>query len=189
MKKKRGLLLFLIIFFQLAILSFMVLNSYTVILWGEKIVLQVIPVDPHSLFQGEYVMLGYEINQLDLTKIEHDLDPDKITHQERIYLALEPQNDTWIPVMVTKTKDKVKDKLYLQGRVLYMSPSPIDEKKEWTPDYQPTLTQLHAEWGIEQYFVPEGQGKQIEEQVQKGIIYAEVSVYRGKARVTGLINK
>ena len=189
MKKRRGLLLLLILLLQLAVLAFMVLNSYTVILWGEKIVLQVIPVDPHSLFQGEYVSLNYSINQLDLTKIENDLDPDKITHQERIYLALEPQNGTWTPVMVTKTKDKVKDKLYIQGRALYVSPSPTGEKIEWDQEYRPLLTHLNATWGIEQYFVPEGKGKEIEDQVLTGNIYAEISVYRGKARVTGLINK
>ncbi len=189
MKKRRGILLLLLILFQLTVLVFMVLNSYTVILWGEKIVLQVIPVDPQSIFQGEYVSLGYSINQLDLTKIKHDLDPEKMSFGECVYLALEPQDDTWIPVMVTKSKDKVKDKLYIEGKVSYISSSPSDERKEGTLDYRPPLTQLHASWGIEQYFVPEGKGLEIEEQVRKGTIYAEVSVYRGKARVTGLLSK
>ena len=48
---------------------------------------------------------------------------------------------------------------------------------------------LQAEWGIEQYFIPEGTGREIEEQITTGTVYAEIAVYKGRARVTGLLFK
>ncbi|MCR4441725.1 MAG: GDYXXLXY domain-containing protein [Peptococcaceae bacterium] len=72
---KKTSLFILILFLQLAILAGMVFNNQLIILRGERITLKVEPVDPRSLFQGDYVRLEYPINRLNLKNIEHDFDP------------------------------------------------------------------------------------------------------------------
>lgn len=168
-------LLILVIFLQIGILTAMVVNSYQIIARGDKVTLKVEPLDPRSLFQGDYVILRYPFNNLNLNKVEHDLDLDKINYQQDIYLALEPKGEAWEPVLATQNPARVKDKTYLTGKVLYLRPEP-----------QPIL---HLKFNIENFFVPEGKGKEIEKQIQEGVLYAQVSVYKGKARVMGLVSK
>lgn len=179
--KNKTLLFILAILLQIVVLTVMVLNSYLIILWGEHIVLQVEPVDPHSLFQGDYVRLGYGLNSLDLSQIAHDFDPAQIKPQDRIYLSLLQKGDTWAPGLLTLDVAKVRDQTYLRGKVLYVMGN--FEKQLADPP------RLQAEWGIEQYFIPEGTGRAIEEQITTGTVYAEIAVHKGKARVTGLLFK
>ena len=184
LQKHRSLLLAVIILFQLLILTGMVLNSYLIIHYGEKIVLRVEPVDPRSLFQGDYVTLGYSFNTLDLTQTEHDFDSSQLQSEDRVYLSLLPRGETWTPGLVTLDADKVKDKVYLQGKVLYIS----DFERQGPAASDPQT--LHASWGgIEKFFVPEGKGKEIEAHILQGEVYAQIAIYKGRARVTGLINK
>lgn len=185
-----------ILLFQLALLAGMVLNSYIVLLWGEKITLQVEPIDPRSLFQGDYVRLGYSFSNLDLTKLEHDLDLDTldtIPHQQKIYLVMAPQNELWAPVMATLDKNKVQGKTYMEAKVLYAmyGPPPTGRAVEAMPvkPERDIPTVLSLKLSIENYFVPEGKGKEIEEMILKGDVYARVALYKGKARIIELINK
>lgn len=189
--RQKGVQFAAILVLQIVLLAGMVLNSYLVILQGEKMTLQVEPVDPRSLFQGDYVILSYSFNNLDLSEISHDLVPEKVQNQQAVYLAFSQKNDTWAPDFVTQDATKMKGRTYIKGKILYLSRKPPEPGESPDPagyDSLP-LTMLHANWGIEQYYVPEGQGKAIEQQIQDGIVYAQVSVYQGKARVTGLLTE
>lgn len=154
----------------------MVLNSYAVIFWGEKVLLKVEPVDPRSLFQGDYVRLGYSFSNLDLTKIQHDLDPEKIEYQDKIYLVLEEKGNTWEVVFATNNQDDVRDQLYIESKILYVSSGDVTNAQT-----------LHLKLPIEQYYLPEGKGLEIEEQINEGEIYAQVAIYKGKARIVDLV--
>jgi uncharacterized membrane-anchored protein len=184
-----------LILLQIVILAVMVFNSYAVIFRGDEILLEVMPVDPRSLFQGDYVILSYPFSNLDLTKVEYDFDPAIINYQEKVYLALEPEGDTWSPVMITKDKSKVRGKTYLEAKVLYTMPkAPEPSLGETGQSEKPepgksSLTVLRLKLSIEQYFVPEGKGKEIEDSIRQGDIYARVAVYKGKARVIDLTSK
>ncbi|MEW6663325.1 MAG: GDYXXLXY domain-containing protein [Bacillota bacterium] len=173
--KNKTALIFAVLLLQIIILSIMVLNSYLVIFLGEKITLKVEPVDPRSLFQGDYVILNYSFNNLDLSHIEHDLDPNTGYRDSVFYMVFTPQGEVWVPSFVTQNPAKVQGQVYIKGRGYY-----------YKDLYRQTL---HFRPGIEQFFVPEGKGKEIEDQIRKGVVYAQVSVYKGKARVTGLVNQ
>jgi len=186
---KRTRLLIIVVLVQMAILAVMVLNSYAVIFWGEKLLLKVEPVDPRSLFQGDYVRLGYSFSNLDLSKIEHDLDPQKITFQEKLYLVLEKKEQTWEVVRATTDKSKVKGLTYIQSRILYASAGELTDQQEKEikeSGSEPPLNTLHLKLPIDQFFVPEGKGLEIEERIRDGEVYAQVAVYKGKARVIDL---
>lgn len=193
LENKKSILFVSIILLQIVILAVMVFNSYAVILWGDEILLKVIPVDPRSLFQGDYVILSYPFSSLDLTEVEYDFDPESINNQEKVYLALEPEGDTWSPVMITKDKSKVRDKTFLEAKALYTTARipepPVADTTESRKPGDSEMKVIRLKLSIEQYYVPEGKGKEIEDKIRDGEIFAKVAVYKGKARVVELVNK
>lgn len=185
-KTNTALFLGLILLLQITILAIMVLNSYVVLLWGEEISLEVVPVDPRSLFSGDYVQLDYTISRLDLQKVPHDFNPERVKPGQPVYLSLTEQKGVWEPASLTLASHKVQNQTYLKGKVRYIYEAP-DPLAEQSKEREPALTTLlSAEWGIEQYFVPEGKGLEIERKIREGKVYAKVAVWRGKARLTGL---
>lgn len=185
LNKTKLFLLFLL--FQILILALMVLTNYILILRGEKITVKVEPVDPRSLLQGDYVSLQYPFNTLDLNKIKHDFSPEEINGQKTIYLVFTKKGENFEPDFVTKDKQKTINKTYLKGKALYLTYPPLSKEEYFDQEELPPPSLLRAQWGIEQYFVPEGKGKAIEAKIREGIVYAHLALYRGKGRVIDLI--
>lgn len=184
--KKKWLFL-IILLLQITLLTTMIFSNYLVISQGDRIILQVEPVDPRSLFQGDYVHLNYAFSTLDLSTLNNDVNIDNVNCQDDIYLVFNKQEEVSAPIFATQDKNLVEDTLYIKGKIRYVSSATLPlNKHENIPQQGPLL---YVDWNIENYFVPEGKGKEIEEQIRKGIAYAEVSLYKGKARVTDLIVK
>jgi len=51
---------------QAAVLGWMIWDRTSLLANGREVVLEVIPVDPRSLFRGDYVILGYDISRYKL---------------------------------------------------------------------------------------------------------------------------
>ena len=136
---------------------------------GETVLLRTVPVDPRDLFRGEYVILGYEFSRIPSEGIS-----------EGISGPLRRGGD-W------------------QGRTVYVSLVPEDDGRHWRADRfsfeQPsglsirgTITGRRIEFGIESYFVQEGDGLKYERAVRDQALFARVAVAPdGKAALTGLV--
>lgn len=133
-----------------------------------RVTLTVIPVDPMDLFRGEYVRLGYDISRLDTTRLNRFVVPQK---DGDFFLRLENRNGAWVPTDLQATVGKrERGAVWLRGRCT----SPGD-----------TIT---AGYGIEQFFVPQGRGREIEDAIRGGTVQAEFAVAEdGKATLTALI--
>lgn len=55
---------YLIIALQIGLLLAMVGRSQFTLLTGDKVLLEVVPVDPRDIFAGEYVRLNYKISDM-----------------------------------------------------------------------------------------------------------------------------
>ncbi|MBI2923528.1 MAG: GDYXXLXY domain-containing protein [Planctomycetes bacterium] len=133
-----------------------------------RVTLPVVPVDPMDLFRGEYVRLGYDISRLDTTQLNRTLAPQ----QDRpFFLRLENRNGAWVPTDLQASVGKAEPgAVWLRGRCT----SPGD-----------TLT---ATYGIEQFFVQQGRGREIEDAIRGGTVQAEFAVAEdGTATLTALI--
>jgi len=146
----------------------------TILTLGRTVVLQTIPVDPRDLFEGEYVVLRYEISTIGnynrpAPGIDEIRVPDageivqpvrretstpsksyfllgEISEGDTVYVGLPGDNDDRFKVLDVQTGGPSPETdLFIKGRV--------------TRSKDGTLT---VEYGIEQYFVPEGRGKEIE---------------------------
>ena len=115
---------------------------------GRTAVLETVPVDPRDLFKGEYVTLRYEISTIG----EGPLAPQKnqyflegeINEGDTVYVNLTNIDSDVYPFVQADKPSPYADR-YIKGRATQMRNG--------------TVT---IEYGIEQYFLPEGRGKEIE---------------------------
>jgi uncharacterized membrane-anchored protein len=155
---------------QTGVLAAMVIDRTLLLKNGREIVLPIVPVDPRDLFRGEYVRLGYDISTVPAMLLVGTA-PARNTP---FYVTLEknPQGG-WTPVKVTVAmpNETNPDRIVLKARSRLQFPM-----------------STRVNYGIESYFVPEGQGRRLEVLAQEKKMAARVAVdARGNAALKGLI--
>lgn len=154
------------------VLAAMVIDRTLLLKNGREITLPVVPVDPRDFFRGEYVRLGYEISNVPALLL---VGPAPARNSAfYVTLAKNPQGG-WTPVKVSAAMptdaDASADTIVLRGRSRFTFPA---------------STWVH--YGIESYFVPEGQGKRLEALAQEKRMAARIAVdVRGNAAIKGLV--
>lgn len=147
-------------------------NRFT-LLTGKEIFLRTAPVDPRSLFQGDYVILSYAISRIDLSSVTvSPSDLGRIKQGQTVYVSLasEPGQKYSSAKGVSLSKpaagDFIKGKIryvdYYQGNVDCLPGSDCILKNGGKP------TSINVIYGIESYFVPEGQGRSLERVNRRG---------------------
>lgn len=159
MSKNRKILFFCIVIAQIVFLGSIIFQRLSILSRGTTIVLKCEPVDPRSLFSGDYVELNYEISRLHLKTIKKidaiDTDKNKI-----LYVGLNPMGNThWDAEAIASHPKKIKKQypIFIKGRI-------IGGGNEW----------LSLQYGIETFFVPQFKGKMIEKQLDN--IVTEIAV-------------
>jgi uncharacterized membrane-anchored protein len=146
---------------------------------GREVVLEVIPVDPRSLFRGDYVILGYDISRY---KLPPGTTPPK--RNDFFYVTLRKgEGDKWQSVAgsTEQPADVKPDEVVIRGRVEYVYDPPKDE---------PPGTMANLHYGIESFFVPEGTGRELEKMVGEKKISAVIAVDDGgTAAIKGLMSE
>ena len=160
MTKYKKLLFFILIAAQLAVLGSMILKQERLLSGGTKIILKCVPVDPRSLFSGDYVILRYEITNIDTEKLKVKTGTSFRMNQT-IYIALE-KDATASYYNVVEVSTDIET---LSGRY----PAVIRGKVEYA--YDNTIT---VSYGVEDYFVPQNKGHYIESNMESTTV--EVSV-------------
>ncbi len=162
---------------QTAVLAWMVIDRTLLLKTGREIVLPVRPVDPRDLFRGEYVRLGYDISSVPLRLVEGP----RPVGNSAFYVTIEEKDDkTWEPVRITAAKpDRLGPKqLVLKARAYYRFP---------LIDNGPAAA-VSARYGIESYFVPEGEGPRLENLARDKKLAVLVAVDKaGNAALKGIL--
>ncbi|PKL19036.1 MAG: hypothetical protein CVV49_02830 [Spirochaetae bacterium HGW-Spirochaetae-5] len=161
MKPYQKILFPVIVALQIAVLGFMITKQEMLLARGTKVLLKCQPIDPRSLFSGDYVILNYEISIISEEIISKSgIDDTYKLEKKDIYVALKPKPDGkyYTAAAISQRPDELK-KLYpiiIKGRVEYASNT------------------LQIRYGVESYFVPQREGKIIEESLKN--VSVEVSV-------------
>lgn len=145
MNKK--IILFFIAVLWVIVAAAMIISKQSTLRRGKAVVLETVPVDPRDLLRGDYVILRYKISTLDLGLIKSER-PD-YKRGEVIYVKLEPKGKFWEATGV-QAKRSADNEIYIRGKVSYCY-----SKK------------LEVIYGIESYFVPEGEGREIEKNIRR----------------------
>ena len=123
---------------------------------GTPVLLETQPVDPRSLFRGDYVRLNYVVSDLDLERLSGD---DKFIRYDDVYVVLAQAERYWEAEGVYHRRPELAaHQVALKGRVQYLQTS------HWNPDTKTSepAKKIRVVYGIENYFVPEGEGRELE---------------------------
>jgi uncharacterized membrane-anchored protein len=170
---------------QVVVLAAMVADKQWTLNTGTQVVLQTEPVDPRSLFMGDYARLGYAIGRLRLDGDEGIGGDKDFARRDTVWVALRPDPAGAKAVSVHRTRAAVPaDLLALKGEVTYVS----DHDWDRAANKSVSRRTLQVRYGIEQYYVQEGTGRQIERPQggEKVSILAAVDS-RGKAGIAAVL--
>lgn len=126
---------------QVAVLLGLAGTRHYILATGQRVLLRTLPVDPRDLFRGDYVALRYEISELtDLA--------EPLRSGATVWVVLAPGDRYWRAVAVHPTQPAVAPgQVAVRGRV------------QWYDSYG---RRAWVTYGIESFYVPEGEGRLLE---------------------------
>jgi len=137
-------------FLQTMLLAWLIVDRAMLLSGGKEISLDVVPVDPRDFLRGDYVVLSYDISRLNQSEFDGDSDFDS---GDSIYVSLEPDGDSWRAQEIFH--EEPSGGLFLRGTV--------KRRRDGSGDCNADRCQvLTVEYGLERFFVPEGQGRDLE---------------------------
>src|SRR5690606_15251759 len=103
---------------QLLILIGMQINAALPLWTGTEVRVKTVPVDPRSLFRGNYARLGYEFSRLPAGSLSAEFSAQEIRAGERVYVTLE-EDSAGIHHPVAVSLVEPAEGLFLPGRAEY----------------------------------------------------------------------
>ncbi|MBZ0217624.1 MAG: GDYXXLXY domain-containing protein [Fimbriimonadaceae bacterium] len=179
----RILIIFLV---QGVIVFWMVWDRSQILENGQVVNLQVRPVDPRDIFRGDYVVLDYNISRLRPAELGSR---EIFSKHDTVYVGLvREESGLWVAQSVSRSLPDGKDgRIFISGRVRRATVIyPNDTAQTRCPDG--TCQELYIRYGIESYFVPEGQGRAIEDvRNDMDVVVLAAIAASGRAAIKGLM--
>lgn len=134
---------------------------------GSVVELEIKPIDPRSLFRGDFVRFRFTISELSTGEYFGDF-----RRGDTIYVVLEPGTPFATPVSTHKDWPKVaNDQLVIKGRVTGR-PHNI----------------VRIRYGIENFFIPEGEGRSLERSGPENKVTVRVAIDRfGRSAIESVL--
>ncbi|RXT06431.1 GDYXXLXY domain-containing protein [Ammoniphilus sp. CFH 90114] len=144
------------LFIQVFILVYIAISHYSVEWYGDEVRLKTAPVDPRDIFYGDYVILNYDISELNIDKFVGDKQPER---GDTIYVVLRKEGEYHdvISAHLGKPSTSAEERV-LKGRVEYVT-------RHWDPTNRENqeIQYIRVVYGFERYYVSEGTGKELED--------------------------
>jgi len=125
---------------------------------GKEVRLEVVPVDPRDLFRGDYVVLDYRISSVEVPKDNMD----SFRRGQKVFVTLRP-NDSGKARAVSISSGRPAASgtdIVINGTVTATSGCPFNEVG--VRDCKSDRRAVQVKYGLESYFVPQGEGRKIE---------------------------
>ncbi|GAB4329215.1 MAG: hypothetical protein OHK0038_03250 [Flammeovirgaceae bacterium] len=136
------------VLFQVMILGGMFLKAFFPLFMGEEIRLKTVPKDPRDWLRGNYVVLNYDFNTLNLRNISHNIDTSyQYRFGDVLYLEMAEKEGFYVPVGLWKEIPETSNKVM---RVIVES-------------YNVGYNYINLNAGIESYFTNPEKAKEIED--------------------------
>jgi uncharacterized membrane-anchored protein len=166
---------------QIGFLSWMIAGRAAILRDGREIVLEVEPVDPRGLLRGDYVNLTYEISRIPV-KLVANLPADRIVRDRQTIVVRLARGDdglwhaqtAWLGAAPDAAGPDAVD---IAGTIKAGSSLGDGDATLW-PDY-----------GIERFYVPEGEGSGIENNMRTRPFQVKIAVSKsGQAQIKALMD-
>ncbi|WP_337266928.1 GDYXXLXY domain-containing protein [Oryzifoliimicrobium ureilyticus] len=159
---------------QTGVIGYMVQSRAAILRNGAEVVLKAAPVDPRDLLRGDYVVLSYDISTVPVASLVGQQPGYK--NDARLWVRLKPEADGYWAVAESSFSELPE----MAGSVVMRS-QPF-KAIMLSPDGA-----FHVTYGIERYFVPEGEGHLLEEARQAGAVSIVARVSNsGEAQIRDL---
>jgi uncharacterized membrane-anchored protein len=148
---------------QLGVLATEYLGSVWPLWTGERVRLEIVPVDPRSMFRGNYARLNYTVANIDSSLFSGA--EKRLRKGEVVYVVLEQQDETWRAAGIQLGKPDAE--VFLRGRL----------QRNWNADQ----SSFAVRYGIEAWFAPRDKAIEIEQATRRqqgegARAFAEVAV-------------
>ncbi|MBP2446110.1 GDYXXLXY domain-containing protein [Rhizobium leguminosarum] len=160
---------------QTLILGTIIQSRASILADGTEVLLKTAPVDPRDFLRGDYVVLNYDISSVPVQTVSGGIPTEP--GERTLWVRLKKQEDGFWTV----TESSFHGLPSLPETVILRS----------QPFYSGGLAagdSIRVEYGIERYYVPEGEGKPIEEARSDGNVAIAVRVSpAGGAQIRSLL--
>ncbi|MDR7027464.1 GDYXXLXY domain-containing protein [Rhizobium rosettiformans] len=162
---------------QTAILGYMIEGRAGILRSGTEVLLKTAPVDPRDLLRGDYVILTYDVSTISTTSIIGQ--KPETGDAARLHVRLKPGADGfWTVSEASFDPLPVED-----GSVVLLSQPVTIYDWEWQ-----NAGNLTVSYGIERFYVPEGEGRPIEDGRNEGRVSVAARVSEdGQAQIRTLM--
>jgi uncharacterized membrane-anchored protein len=175
----RVLLFLLAGLIQVGLIAAIVYDRARILREGREVALQTRPVDPRDFLRGDYVVLSYDISSVPAGPLTNT----PVAYRGApLYVKLRPKPDGFYEA-VSVHQDAVPvtgDEILIRGRTVY------GDRCGTASGF--FCDRLQLNYGIEKYFVPQGEGREIESARNEGKVSVVVAVTReGRAAIKRLL--
>jgi hypothetical protein len=164
---------------QIAAIAYMVIDRAGILRSGTEVTLQTAPVDPRDLLRGDYVVLSYAIATAPTGELRGKAAPGR---HGPVYIHLTRGEDGFhraVSMHLAPVEVPAGDVL-IRGRTFNGT-----NCGKAGPEFCPTVG---VRYGIEKYFVPEGEGREIESARNQGKVTIVAAVAPdGRAAIKRLL--
>jgi len=139
---------------QFALLALMVIDRVQILRQGTEVTLQTRPTDPRDFLRGDYVVLNYDISQLPAGPLQNEAAG---VRNPIVFVKLAPNRDGLYEA-ISVHADAVavnSPEVLIRGRVAYGATC--------GPRRSAFCDKLQIRYNLESYFVPEGEGRKLEQ--------------------------
>ncbi len=159
---------------QTGVLGYQISQHALILRHGQEVLLKSLPVDPRDLLRGEYVILNYDISTIEPVLLVGER--PGMTGSQRLWVRIAPQPDGfWAVQQASFQQLPPVDKTV----VLLTQPFTYDANNEYS---------LNVQYGIERFYVPEGEGKALEDARNDAQVSVAVRVDKdGAAQIRRLL--
>lgn len=160
---------------QTVILGTIIQSRASILSNGVEVLLKTAPVDPRDFLRGDYVVLNYDISTVPVQTVSGGIPAEP--GERTLWVRLKKQPDGFWSVS--------------ESSFQALPPQPETVILRSKPFYSGGLAagdSIRVEYGIERYYVPEGQGKPIEEARNDGNVAIAVRISpEGRAQIRSLL--
>lgn len=154
---------------QIGFLASAIIGRAAVLRDGREVVLEVAPVDPRDLLRGDYVILDYAISRLETALFPEPLPVGEARARGdgTVFVRLKRGDDGVWQAAAARVGDRPAGA---------PGPDEVDLRGTMRPLWSADQARANVRYGIERYYVPEGEGRAIEADMRQRPFRVKIAV-------------
>src|SRR3989339_695540 len=136
---------------QVIVVFAIIIFKVSILAGGTDVLLRITPLDPRDLLRGDYATFQYDISNIN----SYYANNQQIRNGDVIYIVLRQNGKYYVVQNIQKIKP-IGNELFIRGRV---ESGGLGNQPDSFLDPRFGGSRLHVIYGIEQYFISEGAGR------------------------------